>query len=329
MDTPIPWHRLFGIALTDLFTDRPWRVELEKELALKSQRLDILIIERRPGAARTIDPHSLADLPDGLDTLAAHNVLTYKSQHQALDAWALDELLGHYVTYRKLLSIQANQRYAAGPDLGGEQAEPPLPSDRLVPVTDFRLYAVATRLPEKLLGQLAPGVLQPTPCPGVQDLRWGGMVIRLIVLNAIASQARNAPWELFSAQLDRIRHGLRHYHPRDQGATDLLAQLYFNYRVEMPEMAYTMEDFKHDARRVWIEHIQEFDPEERDALLARMAVEDLLRVIKPEDLLRILKPEDRLRGLDPEDLLRELKPEDRLRGLDPDFIKSWLRRNEH
>ena len=67
-------------------------------------------------------------------------------------------------------------------------------------------------------------------------------------------------------------------------------------------MAYTMEDFKHDARRVWIEHIQEFDPEERDALLARMAVED------------------RLRGLD---------PEDRLRGLDPDFIKSWLRRNEH
>ncbi len=67
-------------------------------------------------------------------------------------------------------------------------------------------------------------------------------------------------------------------------------------------MAYTMEDFKHDARRVWIEHLDEFDPEERDALLARMAVED------------------RLRGVD---------PEDRLRGLDPDFIKSWLRRNEH
>jgi len=22
-----PWHRLFGIALTDLFTGRPWRVE--------------------------------------------------------------------------------------------------------------------------------------------------------------------------------------------------------------------------------------------------------------------------------------------------------------
>jgi hypothetical protein len=26
MDTLTPWHRLFGIALTDLFTGRPWRV---------------------------------------------------------------------------------------------------------------------------------------------------------------------------------------------------------------------------------------------------------------------------------------------------------------
>ena len=48
MSTPTPWHRLFGIALTDLFTGRPWRVELEKELALKGQRPDVLIIERRP-----------------------------------------------------------------------------------------------------------------------------------------------------------------------------------------------------------------------------------------------------------------------------------------
>ena len=49
MSDPTPWHQFFGIALTDLFTGRPWRVELEKELALKGQRLDVLIIERRPG----------------------------------------------------------------------------------------------------------------------------------------------------------------------------------------------------------------------------------------------------------------------------------------
>jgi len=47
MNTTTPWHRLLGMVLTDLFTGRPWRLELEQELALKSQRLDILIIERR------------------------------------------------------------------------------------------------------------------------------------------------------------------------------------------------------------------------------------------------------------------------------------------
>ncbi len=57
---PTPWHRLFGIALTDLFTGRPWRVELELELALKSQRLDVLIIERLSGSGHDLrDPAAL------------------------------------------------------------------------------------------------------------------------------------------------------------------------------------------------------------------------------------------------------------------------------
>jgi hypothetical protein len=45
---PRQWHRLFGIALTDLFSGTPWRVELEKELALQSQLLDVVIIEQAP-----------------------------------------------------------------------------------------------------------------------------------------------------------------------------------------------------------------------------------------------------------------------------------------
>jgi hypothetical protein len=36
-DTPRPWHRLFGITLTDLIAGTPWRVELEKELALRQR----------------------------------------------------------------------------------------------------------------------------------------------------------------------------------------------------------------------------------------------------------------------------------------------------
>ena len=67
-------------------------------------------------------------------------------------------------------------------------------------------------------------------------------------------------------------------------------------------MAYTLDDFKHDTWRMLIDDVASFTPEERAALMDRMAVED------------------RLRGL---------PPEDRLRGLDPDVIKAWLKRTEH
>ena len=40
-------------------------------------------------------------LPDGFDDLAAHNLLTFKSHQEALDGWAMWELIGHFVNYRK------------------------------------------------------------------------------------------------------------------------------------------------------------------------------------------------------------------------------------
>jgi len=60
-DRPIPsdkdplrqWHRAFGIALMDVFAEAPWAVELELEMALKSQLLDVAIIEAAgPGVPR-------------------------------------------------------------------------------------------------------------------------------------------------------------------------------------------------------------------------------------------------------------------------------------
>jgi len=37
---------------------------------------------------------------EGLEELAAHNLITFKSHQEALDDWALKELTGHYVNYR-------------------------------------------------------------------------------------------------------------------------------------------------------------------------------------------------------------------------------------
>jgi len=126
----IHWHRLFGLALMDLFMDTGYTVELEVDLSLKQQFVDVIIIERE----RLLP---MPDLPDGLEPLKRYNLLTYKSLHEALDAWTLDELIGHYVNYRKQVS----------PDW-----------DHLIPAEEFQLYGVCTRAPEYFLRE---GTLQP------------------------------------------------------------------------------------------------------------------------------------------------------------------------
>ena len=56
------WHRLFGLMLMDFFTNSPFTVELEKDLSLKKQLLDVVILRKEGSFAQR--------LPDGLDNLA-------------------------------------------------------------------------------------------------------------------------------------------------------------------------------------------------------------------------------------------------------------------
>jgi len=88
-------HHLFGLFLLDFFTGSPYVVELEKDLSLKKQFLDVVILRRDQDGAIP-EP-----LPDGLDNLATHNLLSYKSLREAFDGWTVKELIGHYVNYRK------------------------------------------------------------------------------------------------------------------------------------------------------------------------------------------------------------------------------------
>src|SRR5437588_11232924 len=120
------WHRLFGLLLTDFFTGSPFTVEVERDLSEQQQLLDVVILRRGRG-------RFAGRLPDGLDALAAHNLLTFKSLREALDAWAMKELIGHYVAYRKLVSASPSEL---------------LPEDR------FGLYAVCARFPHNLSGQV-------------------------------------------------------------------------------------------------------------------------------------------------------------------------------
>jgi hypothetical protein len=168
------WHRLFGLLLTDFFTGSPFAVEVEHDLSEQQQFLDVAIVRRRRG-------RFAGRLPDGMDDLADHNLFTFKSHREALDPWAIRELLGHAVAYRKLVS--------------------PSPSE-LLPEEHFRLYAVAARFPQSLAGQVPWHERQP----GVYDCRWGLDVVRVIVarvsrttLRCTCSARRRSWWALAGA----------------------------------------------------------------------------------------------------------------------------------
>ncbi len=108
--------------------------------------------------------------------------------------------------------------------------------------------------------------MQPTDLPGVHDLKWGLRQIRLIVLDAVADTPRNALWEIFSTNVERVRQGLRHYHRRSTASQDLLYRLILN-RLGLPAMTYTVEDFIRESRE---EFIADLTPEERRAIVNEM-----------------------------------------------------------
>jgi hypothetical protein len=261
------WHRMFGLLLTDFFTGSPFVVELEKDLSLQKQLLDVIILRRGRGRfARR--------LPDGLDNLAAHNLITFKSHHEALDDWALKELTGHYVNYRKQLS---------------PGQAPLLPEDQ------FRLYAVCSRYPHNLAGAVPWEELQP----GVYRCRRGTDVVRVVVAGQLPRAEHNALLHLLSASGEQLGYGAGHYRPQSRETSTLLYQLFEGYQQEGIAMPYTMEDFKRDFLK---EHFKDFFKDLTPAQ-RREALQDL----PAEELLGALTPEQRLEGLSAEEIERLLE----------------------
>jgi hypothetical protein len=257
------WHRLFGLLLTDFFTGSRFIVEVERDLSEQQQFLDVVIVRRARGRGPV-------ELPDGLDGLAAHNLLTFKSHHEALDDWAMKELVGHYVAYRKLVS--------------------PTPS-QLLPEDQFRLYAVCARFPHNLSGQVPWQQLQP----GVYDCHWGTDVVRVVVAGELPRAAHNAPLHLFSASRELVGFGSAAYRRRSATTSLLLKQLFERFHVEGVAMSYTMEDFRRDFFK---EHLLKLTPEERRDVLQSLPTEERLGGLSAEQILGGLSAEQIRQYLD-------------------------------
>jgi len=255
------WHKLFGITLTDFFTDTAYTVELEKDLSLKKQFLDVVIIEKKEGQMPD-------ELPDGFENMGKHNLISYKSLHEPFDDWSADELIGHFVNYRK-------------------QVSPSL--KKLLPEDDFRLYAVCTRYPAKLEKEAE---LKPVK-KGVYDFRWGSRNMRLIVTSLISEAERNAMWLMFSAVTDRVSYGFSHYNGKIDEMSTAMSDLLRMYETErIIAMPYTIEDYRNEIKQ---RALKILTPEER------------LRGLPPEEIFKAFPAEERLKGLSPEEIRAYLK----------------------
>lgn len=246
------WHRLFGLLLTDYFTGLPFTVEVERDLSQQQQLLDVVIIRRRQGAVSI-------RLPDGLEDLADHNLITFKSHHETLDSWAIKELIGHYVAYRKLVSPTTSELLA---------------EDR------FRLYAVCARFPDKLSTQ-SPWREQQ---PGVYHCLWGTDEVRVIVARKLSREAHNAPLHLFSASPELVGFGQTTYHQRSVRTSRLLGELFEHLQGEGVTM-YTMDDFIRDQN---IKDFNNMSPEDQEKFLHSLPPEKLLAAVSADQIRRYL-----------------------------------------
>ena len=282
----VHWHRLFGLMLMDYLSNRGFRVELEKDLSQKRQLLDVVVVEQENGAP------DISDICDGFDNLSRHNLLTYKSMRQSLNAWSLEELIGHYVNYRKVIGKSRTK------------------------ADDIRLYAVCTRRPNAVLS--LPGVMEART--GVYDLRVLSRDIRILVLSETPQAQRNAILSFFSFDPNKVKFAMDHYHWQQDDGSTVINQLLEQYSIEGIAMSYTMEQFRKEYIKA---HLRELDPDE---VLSMFDPEDRLKGLNPEARLKGLDPEDRLKGLDPEARLKGLDPEARLKGLDPQIIEAYLKK---
>ena len=247
-----PLHRLFGLSWIDFFQGTPVAVETEMDLSLKQQFIDLILIRKGPGPLPW-------PLPDGFEDMAAHNLVTFKSHQEALDPWALWELVGHFVNYRK-------------------QASPS--KDNLLPEADFRLFAVCARFPNNLAQQVALAPLRA----GVYEVQGLGLRIRVVVVGQLLLQEHNAMLHLFSAREELLRYGKEHYRPHSKETSTLLYDLFREYSEE-PDMPDKLKEY---VRESLDKLLASLPAEER---LKGLAAEERLQGLSAEEVARALPPE--------------------------------------
>jgi len=132
----------------------------------------------------------------------------------------------------------------------------------------FGLYAVTTRRPRALFELVTATEVMP----GVYRLAAIGRTVTVVVPLAVALVPRNALWELFSAEDERVAEGARNFRWQAADHLPILNELYQRYRDAGVRMSYSIEDFR---RGVALEMLPKLPSEER---LRGLSIEELDRL---------------------------------------------------
>ncbi|UJL34062.1 hypothetical protein C6N34_002120 [Cylindrospermopsis raciborskii Cr2010] len=303
--------------MTVHFYNSPYEVEVEKDLTIRKQLLDIIIIKRYKDSGFNL-------YPAGLENMSKHNLISYKSIHESFTVWSLMELIGHYVNYRKQTSKSLSN---------------------LLPEEDYRLYGLTTHEPTQLMGRLK----WKTVSEGVYDIECVTMNVRLIVLSKIPKSANNELWRLFSARAEVVEEAISHYQEsyRKSEYSILMQQLYEFYLKEKLPMTYTLEQFKKDfvishlreipteevLKQYSLEEIKQYSPKE---LLKQYSLEEIkqyspkellkqysleeIKQYSPKELLKQYSLEE-IKQYSPKELLKQYSPQDLVEGLSPETLQ--------
>ena len=274
------WHDLLTLILTDFFVGSPYDVESEVDLSLQKQFLDVVVIRKREGTFTR-------PLPDGMTELVEYNLISFKSYQDTFDEWTLEELLSHYVAYRKSKS--------------------PSPKN-LLPKEQFQLFGLSARFPSEMAKVVR---LQPVQ-PGVYDRIGDLKPVRLIVLNELPMEQQNAMLQLLSAKEHQLRYACREYRQYSSVTSTLIQKLLNLYREEGIPMAITMEDLRKEVKK---EFWGTLTQEEKKEYVGEFAIEDRLEGVPVEDLLKRVPVEDRFKGV---------PVEDRFKGVSLEVIENYL-----
>ncbi|KOR30979.1 hypothetical protein TI04_03165, partial [Achromatium sp. WMS2] len=174
----VRWHLLMGTTLDYQLRVLGATLKAEVETAAIAQRVDFVIENLR------LHTQGRAVL-DGLDPAADHNLITYKSHHEALDADAINELISYFVEYKKGFIKQG--------------------MDNKQNKYTYNLVAVCTRYPEALAKQAGNKWSQIKPGVYNIDLL---INITVVVTSKVTMQPRNSAWLLFSHDRERVEYAL-------------------------------------------------------------------------------------------------------------------------